>query len=49
MPADGLLRFCHGDRLTDLQAVATALAAMTSQPHPLAATGPDDLYRGARA
>jgi integrase len=32
----------------DLQAVATALAAMTGQPHPLAATGPDDLYRGAR-
>jgi integrase len=34
----------------DLQAVATALAAMTGQPHPLAiTTGPDDLYRGAKA
>jgi integrase len=34
----------------DLQAVATALAAMTGQPHPLATTsGPHDLYRGATA
>lgn len=34
----------------DLQAVATALTAMTGQPHPLATTsGPDDLYRAAMA